>query len=210
MNARCGATTRGGEPCRRRPVPGGSRCLLHGGLSTGPRTPEGRARSAEGPITHGIYASEVSEEARQAVAGAGLDLSGELVAARVQLARALAYWEEWSSQKEALPLTEVEDSPTGTTTKRRRPDLWSILDRCLGRVGHLVEQQARVQEVQALQGELDGLRELVAEMPRARNGRPRRHYNGRSLSGEGPDTHPEADALKGHVEAGRCGNLATP
>lgn len=44
----CGAKTRSGRPCRRRPALGRSRCPNHGGASTGPRTPEGMARSAEG------------------------------------------------------------------------------------------------------------------------------------------------------------------
>jgi hypothetical protein len=43
---RCGARTRRGEPCRLRVEPGKRRCRLHGGLSTGPRTPEGKARIA--------------------------------------------------------------------------------------------------------------------------------------------------------------------
>jgi hypothetical protein len=49
----CGARTRAGYPCRGIPVfrppgtPGRARCRLHGGKSTGPRTPEGRARIAE-------------------------------------------------------------------------------------------------------------------------------------------------------------------
>ncbi len=33
----CGATTRRGEPCGKRPVKGHWRCRFHGGLSTGPR-----------------------------------------------------------------------------------------------------------------------------------------------------------------------------
>jgi len=41
---RCGARTRQGRPCLRRPVKGNRRCPNHGGLSTGPRTAEGRAR----------------------------------------------------------------------------------------------------------------------------------------------------------------------
>lgn len=43
---RCGAKTRTGAPCR---APGngrGNRCKLHGGKSTGPRTPEGVERRA--------------------------------------------------------------------------------------------------------------------------------------------------------------------
>ena len=34
-------------PCQMRPIPWSHRCRLHGGLSTGPRTAEGRARIAE-------------------------------------------------------------------------------------------------------------------------------------------------------------------
>jgi len=52
---RCGARTRQGRPCLRRaecdpygiPLHGG-KCRNHGGLSTGPRTPEGHARCAAG------------------------------------------------------------------------------------------------------------------------------------------------------------------
>ena len=48
----CGARTRAGYPCRGIPVyrpaskPGRARCRLHGGKSTGPKTPDGRARIA--------------------------------------------------------------------------------------------------------------------------------------------------------------------
>lgn len=41
----CGAKTRTGAPCKRQPVPGKKRCRNHGGMSTGPRTIKGRARS---------------------------------------------------------------------------------------------------------------------------------------------------------------------
>jgi len=44
---RCCAKTRAGAPCIMRVVPGKRRCRFHGGLSTGPRTAEGRARIAE-------------------------------------------------------------------------------------------------------------------------------------------------------------------
>jgi hypothetical protein len=45
--ALCGAQTRRGTSCKHKPIPGKARCKYHGGLSTGPRTPEGRARIAE-------------------------------------------------------------------------------------------------------------------------------------------------------------------
>lgn len=43
----CGARTRKGTDCRNKSEPGRGRCKFHGGMSTGPRTPEGRERIAE-------------------------------------------------------------------------------------------------------------------------------------------------------------------
>lgn len=43
----CNAITRKGTYCKRKPVIGKSRCRLHGGLSTGPKTEEGRKRVAQ-------------------------------------------------------------------------------------------------------------------------------------------------------------------
>lgn len=45
----CGAKTRSGNgaPCQRKPLPGKKRCALHGGLSTGPKTVAGKARSSQ-------------------------------------------------------------------------------------------------------------------------------------------------------------------
>jgi hypothetical protein len=42
----CGARTRAGTPRRRRDLYLSGRCPLHGGLSTGPRSREGKARAA--------------------------------------------------------------------------------------------------------------------------------------------------------------------
>ncbi|WP_273218248.1 HGGxSTG domain-containing protein [Hyphomicrobium zavarzinii] len=42
IKQRCGARTRTGRPCRAPAWPNG-RCRMHGGLSTGCRTAEGRA-----------------------------------------------------------------------------------------------------------------------------------------------------------------------
>jgi hypothetical protein len=43
---RCCARTKAGTPCKTKAVPGRKRCRWHGGLSTGPRTPEGKAKVA--------------------------------------------------------------------------------------------------------------------------------------------------------------------
>lgn len=41
----CGARTRAGTPCQCKKLYRGRRCKFHGGLSTGPRTPAGKARA---------------------------------------------------------------------------------------------------------------------------------------------------------------------
>ena len=43
----CGARTRAGTPCKRRDLYRNGRCRLHGGLSTGPKTPEGKKWSSQ-------------------------------------------------------------------------------------------------------------------------------------------------------------------
>ncbi len=53
---RCGARTRCGDACRQPAMPN-RRCRMHGGLSTGPRTPEGRARCARACLKHGTYSA---------------------------------------------------------------------------------------------------------------------------------------------------------
>jgi len=55
---RCGARTRAGTCCRQ-PAMKNGRCRLHGGLSTGPRTPEGRVRCAAARLIHGGYSAAV-------------------------------------------------------------------------------------------------------------------------------------------------------
>ena len=51
----CGATTRSGSPCKKFPIAGKRRCRLHGGLSTGPKTPEGKKQIAVAQLKHGRY-----------------------------------------------------------------------------------------------------------------------------------------------------------
>ena len=50
---RCGAKTRAGTPCQNPAIKERSRCKLHGGKSTGPRTPEGKERSIAAHWRHG-------------------------------------------------------------------------------------------------------------------------------------------------------------
>lgn len=43
----CGAKNRRGEPCGCKALFPNGRCRFHGGLSTGPKTPDGKRRSME-------------------------------------------------------------------------------------------------------------------------------------------------------------------
>lgn len=57
INSQCGARTRRGTACRA-PAMKNGRCRLHGGKSTGPKTPEGLERMRQAKIKHGLYSSE--------------------------------------------------------------------------------------------------------------------------------------------------------
>lgn len=54
--------------CGRSPVLGKSKCAQHGGLSTGPKTPEGRARCAAAKTVHGRETRAIRRERQVAAA----------------------------------------------------------------------------------------------------------------------------------------------
>ena len=54
---RCGAKTRKGTPCKA-PSMANGRCRMHGGKSTGPRTPKGLEWSRKANWKHGYYSAE--------------------------------------------------------------------------------------------------------------------------------------------------------
>src|SRR5215470_6716046 len=59
---RCGARSkRTGKPCRGAAMPNG-RCKVHGGKSTGPRTPEGLERIRRANWKHGHFSREAKAE----------------------------------------------------------------------------------------------------------------------------------------------------
>jgi len=56
---------RTGERCKRAPTPGKRVCYYHGGASTGPKTPEGKARSSLNNLKHGIFANRILDAEEQ-------------------------------------------------------------------------------------------------------------------------------------------------
>jgi hypothetical protein len=62
---RCGAKCRKGAPCKLWPMVGRKRCRMHGGCSTGPKTPEGLARIIAARTIHGRRSKEAKESRRQ-------------------------------------------------------------------------------------------------------------------------------------------------
>ena len=65
--SRCDARTRSGGLCRKYPIAGKRRCRLHGGLSTGPKTREGKARIAAAQLKHGRYVNWRERRAKEKV-----------------------------------------------------------------------------------------------------------------------------------------------
>ena len=110
---RCGAKNRRGLPCARAALHGKTRCRLHGGLSTGPRTPEGLARRMEANLRHGRR----SKLFQEIIARAGMALTAlesEAVAASMRVwARASAGSDAAAHQTSppSAPATDTAGSP---------------------------------------------------------------------------------------------------
>ena len=74
---RCGAKTRRGTECQRPAHKHNKRCSLHGGRSTGARTPEGLQRISEANLRHGRFTKDKLERQRRA-AEVGRKVKAEL------------------------------------------------------------------------------------------------------------------------------------
>ena len=62
---RCLAKTRRGTACQNPAIRGPDRCRLHGGCSTGPKTPAGKARTIAAHWKHGLRSKAHTERIRQ-------------------------------------------------------------------------------------------------------------------------------------------------
>jgi len=59
----CGAKTRQGMPCKNTRLYKNGRCKNHGGLSTGPRTEDGKARALANLKKRGEFSDIIKREA---------------------------------------------------------------------------------------------------------------------------------------------------
>lgn len=111
---RCGARTRRGLGCQAPAIHGRKRCRLHGGLSTGPRTAEGRARVRAAVTRHGRYSRETIA-LEQAIREHRQDLQEAALASRSK-------WQRMVLAEAAvapIPPSKVEELRT-----RIRLELW--------------------------------------------------------------------------------------
>lgn len=101
----CGARTRSGAPCTRPALPGKTRCKLHGGASTGPKTPHEpfnqRAAKAK------LYSQILFEHEHDWVhlmrsEDGGMSLMTELEILRVQYLRAAVAQKKWLAARDQL------------------------------------------------------------------------------------------------------------
>jgi hypothetical protein len=77
----CGAKTRAGGCCQVRAEPDKARCRFHGGKSTGPKTPVGRARIAAPSDAGG---SPIETEFGRSAVATQPDLKGNYLLARTR------------------------------------------------------------------------------------------------------------------------------
>ena len=126
---RCGARTRKDQPCRAPAVRGKRRCRMHGGRSTGPRTPAGRERSTRARWTHGRYSAERQREFQQ--------LKAEYAAFNAGQA---AYWAWLFAAAKALLRAEAKAARNARQRRTRRAERLRQVE--------WATRQARVREAQ--------------------------------------------------------------
>ena len=64
---RCLAKTRSGGQCQCPAMKGKARCRIHGGLSTGPRTNDGKEKARQAVLKHGHYTKAAIENRQRIV-----------------------------------------------------------------------------------------------------------------------------------------------
>lgn len=149
--AKCGATTRSGKPCLKSPLKGKKRCALHGGKSTGPKSPE-KLKSNQNARTHGIYSDAIDAIEKELWSEVEVgSLDDAIKIARLQLRRALIAQKK-AEETDGLDLdqriitkdeNEIGEFKKISTHRVKRP-YEDIINRLLGRIGDLETKRAEM------------------------------------------------------------------
>lgn len=164
--ALCGAKTRSGEPCKRHPVPGSTRCKLHGGKSPG--AAKGNRYAAR---PGSLYSRFLSDEEQGIAASIELgNVDEELRLTRIRLMRALQREQDNGGEAELDERVERDGAENVTARmeeKYKVRDYSSLIDRLTARVESLEARRAHL----LAQDQERRLRELeLAEKERAASG----------------------------------------
>lgn len=145
--ALCGAKTRSGEPCKRHPMPGSTRCKLHGGAAA--KANKGNKHAAK---PGSIYSQFLTEEEQALFPGIELGkVDEELRLTRIRLRRALAKETEFGDtlelDYEKTEPIEIEGADTGllkTTRMTKVRDYSSLIDKLMARIESLERTRAEL------------------------------------------------------------------
>jgi len=106
---RCGALTRVGGCCRQ-PAMANGRCRMHGGLSTGPRTPAGLARCRTTRVVHGCRTrAHLALRSRAAHAARRLRALTSELSARVPAGHGVHRSDSLVARRRAAPASQSTD-----------------------------------------------------------------------------------------------------
>lgn len=184
----CGAKRpekKGGGFCRSRAGagtdhPGSGRCKYCGGCNTGPKTPEGKARSAKNSTIHGLYASVLDDDEADIYLDLAeaekLDLEHEIYFWKAKILRYIKHYKNRYELKRGA-ISEDEDEAAayvyyaGSMEDR-------ALDRALNTLGRLVEKHARLKQDS---GD-DLLSSINKELQQASEGRVTVSWGGKAQS----------------------------
>lgn len=135
----CGAKTRSGEPCKKAPIKGSTRCRNHGGKSTGAPGNKNAAKPGS------IYSKFLTPEEQETYDGLELGkVDHELRLTRIRLARAL---DKENDKPELDSLVQRQGGGPATVGKEvhfKRRDYVGIIDRLTARIESLERTRAEL------------------------------------------------------------------
>ncbi|WP_118181290.1 HGGxSTG domain-containing protein [Paraburkholderia phosphatilytica] len=153
MRAPCKAKTRTGAPCKAKAVAGRDVCRVHGGLSTGPKTDEGKQAISQNGRTHGLYGRFLTEEEKARhddVKSETGRLDAEIELTRHLIARCIQAWHDaHDNDPNGLEIVkhhdrEASEFTAGDETIKERVDYGAHYERLTKRLESLTKTRAEL------------------------------------------------------------------